>query len=247
MVRCGKDLTLLPFPSVSFTVNYQLSSIILLSLCFQGPHSCDNSLLLWPNPLPPPLSHSSKFLSIRCSLSTRQLFNPFFPHSQPLIDLLKATTASHHFPFPLFLLLFCWSVLVGEEEWEMKVGDSLSPCQVAAQRHRVVQRSWRGLKICWTHEKLATFKEGAVPEGRPNVEVVSTHHLVNAVYAKNWKAGGGSTGLSSCWVVLHKICANYHLILNHYLIWTVAPCGCFAFSSPDSRRAQAHEISICLM
>lgn len=127
-----------------------------------------------------------------------QNFNPFFPHCQPLIDLPNETTASHHFPFPLLLRLFCWSIRVGEEEWEMRVGDRLSPCQVAVQRRRGVRRARRGLEICWTHEKLATLGEGADPEGRPDVDVISAHHLANAAYAKNWKAGEGSTGLSSC-------------------------------------------------
>lgn len=105
--------------------------------------------------LPPPYTPSQP----------SQLFNPFFPNSQPLIDLPIGTVASHHFPFPLLLCLFCWSIRVGEEEREMRMGDSLSPCQVAVWRHRAVW-CWRwGLKICWTHEKLGTLKKGGDPEG----------------------------------------------------------------------------------
>lgn len=101
---------------------------------------------------PPLLSCTSPSLPQLCAPyippQSSQFFNPFFRHSQPLIDLPKATTASHHFLFPLLLHLFCWSIRVGEDKREMKVGDSLSPCQVAAQRHRGVRHSWQGLKIC---------------------------------------------------------------------------------------------------
>lgn len=197
------SLVMLTCPCVSFPYIICYSSIILFVLCFQSPHSCGSSsplcfpILLRLNPL----LHFSKRPSAPSYLHTssgQPVFNAFFPHSQPLIDLPKATTASHHFPFPLLLRLFCWSIQVGEEEWEMKVGDSLSPCQVAVQRHRIVQCSWWGLKICWTHEKLATLEEGANPEGSPNVDVISAQHLANAVYGKNWKARGESTSLSSC-------------------------------------------------
>lgn len=194
------SLILLPYPSISFPITYQwLPSIILLSVCFQRPRSCGSSpllhppILLWPDLLPTPLLHFSKCPSVPCSphtLSPASSLIHSFPHSQPLIDLPKATTASHHFPFPLLPRLFCWSIRVGEEEREMRAGDSLSPCQVAALRHRGVQHSWPGLEICWTHEKLATPEEGGDPEGRPNVDVVSAQHLANANHAKHWKAGG---------------------------------------------------------
>lgn len=105
--------------------------------------------------LPPPYTPSQP----------SQLFNPFFPNSQPLIDLPIGTVASHHFPFPLLLCLFCWSIRVGEEEQEMKMGDSLSPCQVAVGRHGAVRCRWWGLEICWTHEKLGTLEKGGDPEG----------------------------------------------------------------------------------
>lgn len=138
-------------------------------------------IFLRPNSLPPPLLHFSKSSPASYTPSQpSQFFNPFFSSSQPLIDLPIGTVASHHFPFPLLLCLFCWSIRVGEEEQEMKMGDSLSPCQVAMWRHGAVRCRWWGLKICRTHEKLGTLEKGGDPERGLNLDIISAHHLANS-------------------------------------------------------------------
>lgn len=159
-------LILLSYSCVSLPFNYQLlSSTILPSLCFQSPHSCGSSSKLHTQfscgqihfPLLSSIASSQPQLPAPYTPSQpSQFFNLFFPNSQPLIDLPIGTVASHHFPFPLFLCLFCWSIRVGEEEQEMKTGDSLSPCQVAMWRHGAVRCRWWGLKSAehmksWEH------------------------------------------------------------------------------------------------
>lgn len=181
------------------------------SLCFQSPHSCGSSSLLhtqsscgqmlfpflsYISPshpqIPPPYTPSQP----------SQLFNPFFPNSQPLFDLPIGSVASHHFPFPLFLCLFYWSLWVGEEEREMKMGDSLSPYQVAVWGHRLCSAGGGGWKSAkhmrsWEHLRKEEIQKGT------KCRIHQCTPFGKLIDAKNWKAGGGS------WVPAKSSCAKY--------------------------------------
>lgn len=124
---------LLPLKLSVILINYLASTML------PKPRSCGSSsslhspTLLWPDPLPLPLQVflSSLLPTHHPSPATSLILS--FPTLSLWLTFLKQPPPSHHFPFSLLLLhLFCWSTRVGEEEQEMMVGDSLSPCQVAA-------------------------------------------------------------------------------------------------------------------
>lgn len=197
-----------------------------LALLQSSPAPCSLHIITAQSVLPSFLSQLSAFNWP----SHRNCCQPPFPLPSPPLSLL----------------------LVNPGGREMKTGDSLSPCLVAMwRRHGAVRCRWWGIKICSTHEREA----GNTRDKRRSRRGTKCRHhqctpFGKLIDAKNWKAERGS------WVPAKSSCAkcvNRCLILNHYLILTVAfcsfafgKCKCFAFSSPHSKTTQAHEISIYL-